>query len=150
MFHQIMLKYVLKYWYISWDKLGTIKLWDWSIILIWRMYLYLTFWDKLILRLLTSWWFSVVRVGKVFSRYWQKYRGIHYILSGLDNWPWNTCSSTSCSVKCRKWEQYIIHYMHGFRKFQDVNSWIVEQGSIYSSRGITSNYIWYKVCCMHG
>ena len=33
-FHQILVKYTLKDWYIYWYTLGTIILWDWSIIII--------------------------------------------------------------------------------------------------------------------
>ena len=52
---------------VRWDTLGTIILWAWSIMLIWKMHLRMTCWDKLIWRSRTSWWFSLVLVGKIFE-----------------------------------------------------------------------------------
>ena len=47
------------------------------------------------------------------------------VVLGRD-WPWYTWSSTSCSVKCRKWVQCSMQFRNDFSTFKDVNSWIVD------------------------
>ena len=64
-FYQILIDYILRDWYNSWDTLGTIILWAWSIMLIWNMYRYLTYLDKLVLRLITSWMNYLILAGKI-------------------------------------------------------------------------------------
>ena len=59
---------------------------------------------------------------------------IHSILSRCTNWPCHTCSSTSCSINCRKWVQCSMHCRNGFSIFQDGNSWIVGQVSRYITK----------------
>ena len=139
-FHWLLVKYSLRVWCNCWDILGTIRLWSWSIILRLRIKIYLTCWYKIALKMRISWWFSLILYVKI-SRQWQKYRRIYYILSGWSNWPRNTYSRSSFSVNCINWVQCIMHCMNVFSSFHHSNSWIVEQGSKYSSRGITYNYI---------
>ena len=54
-------------WYIYWDALGTIILWAWNIMRIWMMHRYLTYWDKLVLKLILTWLNFLVLVGKIFQ-----------------------------------------------------------------------------------
>ena len=64
-FHQTLVKYILKVWYIYWGTLGTIRLLDWIIMFIWMMHWYLTYWDKLLLILRINWWLSLILVGNI-------------------------------------------------------------------------------------
>ena len=69
------------------------------------------------------------------SRHWQKYRIIYSIISRWSNWTLHTCFRNSWWTKFRNRVQCSIHFRNGFSTFQDINSWIIEQGYRYSSGG---------------
>ena len=64
-FQKILVRYILRDWYICWDTLGTIKLWAWNNMLILMMHQWLISWDKPILRPRTTWWIFLIIVGKI-------------------------------------------------------------------------------------
>ena len=109
------------------------------------MHFYLTWWDKLVLIPRTSLLPSMILVGKI-VKHWR----IHCILSRWANWLWHTCSRTSWSINFRKWLKCSMHCSNDFSKFQDVNSWTVEQGYRYIYRWRFSNYIGEQLRCFYG
>ena len=137
-----MVKYTLDHCYIYWDTLGTIRLWSWIIMQIWMMHWYLACWDKLVLILRINWWIFLILVVKIL---WTMVEVKEHTLY-LSRWkilPWHTCPRIIFSINCRNWVQFSMHYRNGFSTFQDVNSWIVGQGSRYSSIGNSSDCIGY-------
>ena len=64
-FHQTLVKNTLKNWYIYRGTLGTIRLWAWSIMLVWMMHRYMNYWDNQLLILRINWWISLIIIGKL-------------------------------------------------------------------------------------
>ena len=66
-FHQTPVKYIFNDCYIYEGTLGTIILWAWTIMLIYTMHRYLTYWGKQVLKLRISWCIFLILFSNIFQ-----------------------------------------------------------------------------------
>ena len=138
-FHQILVNYISSNWYIFWVKLETIIPWAWRIMIIWKMYLYMTCWDKIMIRLGTSWWNFLIIVGKIVQKISEStWAYIIFYQGGPINYGTHVPGYNNS--KDTKYTRYISRKVYYVRKFE---KWKFRKIA-WCKEGLKLSYIWTK------